>query len=168
MTHTPSVHRAVRIGKILIQRDEETHQAKLFYAKLPDDIANRYSLLLDPMLGELRSCTPLSRQVAQMLTSALLIPATGGSAIKAIEVLIDHGVPQERIIFLNLVASPEGLKAMYDAYPKVKVVTAWVDEALNDKKYIVPGLGGQSHLELATRWRSRRPGRCFQSSNPVG
>lgn len=42
----------MRIGKILIQRDEETAQAKLFYAKLPDDIANRYCLLLDPMLGE--------------------------------------------------------------------------------------------------------------------
>lgn len=44
--------RAVRIGKILIQRDEETHQAKLFYAKLPEDIAQRYCLLLDPMLGK--------------------------------------------------------------------------------------------------------------------
>ena len=44
---------AVRIGKILIQRDEETAQAKLFYAKLPDDIASRYCLLLDPMLGKL-------------------------------------------------------------------------------------------------------------------
>ncbi|TNY18258.1 uracil phosphoribosyltransferase-domain-containing protein [Rhodotorula diobovata] len=109
--------RAVRIGKILIQRDEETALAKLFYAKLPEDIAERYVLLLDPML------------------------ATGGSAIKAIEVLIDHGVPEERIIFLNLVSCPEGLQAMYDAYPKVKIVTAWVDEALNQQKYIVPGLG---------------------------
>ncbi|GAA5953382.1 hypothetical protein JCM5350_003619 [Sporobolomyces pararoseus] len=109
--------RAVRIGKILIQRDEETAQAKLFYAKLPDDIASRYCLLLDPML------------------------ATGGSAIKAVEVLIDHGVPQERIIFLNLVSCPEGLRAMHAAYPKIKVVTAWVDEKLNEQKYIVPGLG---------------------------
>lgn len=54
--------RAVRIGKILIQRNEETHQAQLFYAKLPDDIATRYSLLLDPMLGKsnpsLDSSTP--------------------------------------------------------------------------------------------------------------
>ncbi|KDE08998.1 uracil phosphoribosyltransferase [Microbotryum lychnidis-dioicae p1A1 Lamole] len=109
--------RAVRIGKILIQRDEETHQAKLFYAKLPDDIAQRYCLLLDPML------------------------ATGGSAIKAIEVLLDHGVPEERIVFLNLVSCPEGLEAMYKAYPHVRVVTAWIDECLNEKKYIVPGLG---------------------------
>ena len=70
--------------------------------------------------------------------------ATGGSAIKAIEVLKDHGVPESRIVFLNLVASPEGLQAMYDAFPNVKCVTAWVDEGLNEKKYIVPGLGGQS------------------------
>ncbi|KAK4699779.1 hypothetical protein P7C70_g6478, partial [Phenoliferia sp. Uapishka_3] len=109
--------RAVRIGKILIQRDEETALAKLFYAKLPDDIKERYCLLLDPML------------------------ATGGSAIKAIEVLLSHGVPESRIIFLNLVASPEGLEAMFQAYPGVKIITAWVDEGLNEQKYIVPGLG---------------------------
>ncbi|KAG0147930.1 hypothetical protein CROQUDRAFT_655515 [Cronartium quercuum f. sp. fusiforme G11] len=109
--------RAVRIGKILIQRDEETALPKLFYAKLPDDIGERYVLLLDPML------------------------ATGGSAIKAIEVLIEHGVPEERIIFLNLVASPEGLLNVFEKYPTVKVISAWVDEGLNEKKYIIPGLG---------------------------
>ncbi|OCH86023.1 PRTase-like protein [Obba rivulosa] len=73
------VCRSVRIGKILIQRDEETAQPKLFYAKLPQDIASRYVLLLDPML------------------------ATGGSAAKAVEVIKEHGVPEERIIFINLV-----------------------------------------------------------------
>lgn len=72
------------------------------------------------------------------------VVATGGSAIKAVEVLIDHGVPQERIIFLNLVSCPEGLRAMHDAYPGIKIVTAWVDEKLNEQKYIVPGLGGES------------------------
>ena len=61
--------------------------------------------------------------------------------MKAIEVLIAHGVPETRIVFLNLVASPEGLAAMYATYPKVKVITAWVDEGLNEQKYIVPGLG---------------------------
>ncbi|KAH9808701.1 uracil phosphoribosyltransferase-domain-containing protein [Melampsora americana] len=109
--------RAVRIGKILIQRDEETCLPKLFYAKLPDDIKDRYVFLLDPML------------------------ATGGSAIKAMEVLMDHGVPEERIIFLNLVASPEGLSNVFSKHPSVKVISAWVDEGLNEKKYIVPGLG---------------------------
>lgn len=54
--------------------------------------------------------------------------ATGGSARKAIEVLIDHGVPEERIIFLNLVASPEGIKSTLDAYPNVKLICGWVDK----------------------------------------
>ncbi|EGG03895.1 uncharacterized protein MELLADRAFT_89686 [Melampsora larici-populina 98AG31] len=109
--------RAVRIGKILIQRDEETCLPKLFYAKLPDDIKDRYVFLLDPML------------------------ATGGSAIKAMEVLMENGVPEERIIFLNLVASPQGLGNVFSKHPSVKVISAWVDEGLNEKKYIVPGLG---------------------------
>jgi uracil phosphoribosyltransferase len=107
--------RSVRIGKILIQRvarlplrclvsrwslnlfpqDEETALPKLFFAKLPEDIAERYVLLLDPML------------------------ATGGSAMKAIEVLIGNGVPEERILFLNLVSSPEGIQAVCDRFKKV-------------------------------------------------
>src|ERR1700710_1340445 len=77
--------RSVRIGKILIQRDEETSQPKLFYDKLPEDIADRWCLLLDPML------------------------ATGGSALMAVEVLIKRGVPEDHILFLNLIASPEGV-----------------------------------------------------------
>ncbi|CAK9784980.1 unnamed protein product [Cutaneotrichosporon oleaginosum] len=109
--------RSVRIGKILIQRDEETAQPKLFYAKLPDDIAQRYCLLLDPML------------------------ATGGSCLKAIEVLLEQGVKEERILFLNLIASPEGIKNVQAKFPKLKVITAWVDEGLDAKQYITPGLG---------------------------
>ncbi|CAA7269190.1 unnamed protein product [Cyclocybe aegerita] len=111
------VCRSVRIGKILIQRDEETTLPKLFYSKFPPDIAQRYVLLLDPML------------------------ATGGSAIKAVEVLMEHGVPQERIIFINLIAAPEGLKTFCSRFPSLKVVTGWIDQGLNDKAYIIPGLG---------------------------
>ncbi|KAG8904395.1 hypothetical protein FRB99_001817 [Tulasnella sp. 403] len=111
------VCRSVRLGKILIQRDEETAQAKLYYSKLPEDIASRYVLLLDPML------------------------ATGGSAIKAVEVLQERGVPEERIIFLNLISSPEGLRTFCTEFPKLRVITGWIDKGLNEKKYIVPGLG---------------------------
>ncbi|KAI0687330.1 PRTase-like protein [Earliella scabrosa] len=111
------VCRSVRIGKILIQRDEETAQPKLFYSKLPQDIAQRYVLLLDPML------------------------ATGGSAIKAVEVLKEHDVPEDRIIFINLIASPEGLKNFCTKYPLTRVITGWIDEGLNEKAYIIPGLG---------------------------
>src|ERR1700750_2391105 len=83
--------RSVRIGKILIQRNEETAQHKLFYEKLPPDVSDRWVLLLDPML------------------------ATGGSAIMAIEVLKARGVPEDRILFLNLIESREGIKNMSDS-----------------------------------------------------
>ncbi|KAF3053308.1 Uracil phosphoribosyltransferase, synthesizes UMP from uracil [Didymella pomorum] len=109
--------RSVRIGKILIQRDEETSKPKLFYDKLPEDIADRWVLLLDPML------------------------ATGGSALMAVEVLKSRGVPEEHILFLNLIASPEGAKRFAEQVPKVRVVTAFVDQGLDEKNYIVPGLG---------------------------
>ncbi|KAK0635475.1 uracil phosphoribosyltransferase-like protein [Bombardia bombarda] len=109
--------RSVRIGKILIQRDEETAQPKLFYDKLPEDIADRWVLLLDPMF------------------------ATGGSAIMAVEVLISRGVPEDHILFINLIASPEGIKNFAIKFPKVRVVTAFVDQGLDEKNYIVPGLG---------------------------
>ncbi|KAM0276354.1 hypothetical protein ACHAQH_006847 [Verticillium albo-atrum] len=109
--------RSVRIGKILIQRDEETAQPKLFYDKLPEDIAQRWVMLLDPMF------------------------ATGGSAIMAVEVLKSRGVLEERILFLNLIASPEGVRAFTTKFPKLRVVTAFVDEGLDEKNYIVPGLG---------------------------
>ncbi|KZS90949.1 PRTase-like protein [Sistotremastrum niveocremeum HHB9708] len=111
------VCRSVRIGKILIQRDEETAKPKLFYSKLPEDIASRYCLLLDPML------------------------ATGGSAMKAVEVLLEHGVPENRIIFINLIASPEGLNTFCSKYPQLRVITGWIDKGLNEKAYIIPGLG---------------------------
>ncbi|KXX81770.1 Uracil phosphoribosyltransferase [Madurella mycetomatis] len=109
--------RSVRIGKILIQRDEETAQPKLFYDKLPDDIADRWVLLLDPMF------------------------ATGGSAIMAVDVLKSRGVPEERILFLNVLASPEGIRNFATKFPKLRVVTAFVDQGLDEKSYIIPGLG---------------------------
>ena len=109
--------RSVRIGKILIQRDEETALPKLFYAKLPPDVSDRHCLLLDPML------------------------ATGGSAKKAIDVIISHGVTPERILFVNLVACPEGIRNLLSAYPTIKIITAEIDRGLDAKHYIVPGLG---------------------------
>ncbi|KAG2237727.1 hypothetical protein INT48_009665 [Thamnidium elegans] len=117
--------RSVRIGKILIQRDEETHQPKvkkkneidLYYAKLPKDIASRYVLLLDPML------------------------ATGGSAMQAVQVLLDNNVKEDHIIFLNLIGSPEGIDAFVQRFPKVKIVIGELDACLNEEKYIIPGCG---------------------------
>ena len=109
--------RSVRIGKILIQRDEETALPKLFYEKLPEDISQRSVFLLDPML------------------------ATGGSAMMAVEVLLNRGVKMDRIFFLNLLAAPEGIKAFQEKYPDIKIITGGIDEKLDENKYIVPGLG---------------------------
>lgn len=107
----------IRIGKILIQRDENTAKPILFYHKLPKDIAERYVLLLDPML------------------------ATGGSAKKAVEILKEKGVKEEKIIFVNLISCPEGIEVFTKAFPKVKTITGVIDKSLNDKAYILPGLG---------------------------
>ncbi|RDA83970.1 hypothetical protein CP532_0423 [Ophiocordyceps camponoti-leonardi (nom. inval.)] len=104
--------RSVRIGKILIQRDEETSQPKLFYDKLPQDISHRWVLLLDPMF------------------------ATGGSAIMAVQVLKARGVPEDRILFLNLIASPQGVSNFANKFPRLKVVTAFIDQGLDEKKYV--------------------------------
>jgi uracil phosphoribosyltransferase len=105
------------IGKILIQRDENTSLPTLYYQKLPKDISSRFVLLLDPML------------------------ATGGSAIKALDVLIQAGVKQESILFCNLICCPKGVDAVAKAYPRVKMISGWMDPELNAKNYIVPGLG---------------------------
>merc|ERR1719230_999942 len=81
-----AVCRSCKIGKILIQRDEATAMPKLYYSKLPPNIKDMTVLLLDPML------------------------ATGGSAIAAAKVLVDAGVPPTRIVFINLVCCPEGVR----------------------------------------------------------
>lgn len=125
------VLRGVKIGKILIQRNEWDASPmvtsinsflfcnlfKFIYEKLPDDISKRFVLLLDPML------------------------ATGGTIISAIKRLLERGVAQENIVFINLVASPEGITTLMSVYPKIRIVTAEIDPAMNDKKYIIPGLG---------------------------
>mmetsp|Transcript_40540 Transcript_40540/g.126185 ORF Transcript_40540/g.126185 Transcript_40540/m.126185 type:complete len:239 (-) Transcript_40540:120-836(-) len=111
------VLKGVKIGKILIQRDEATALPKLFYSKLPEGIASQAVLLLDPML------------------------ATGGSAIQAIKVLEEAGVKLDRMVFINLICCPEGVRAMHAAYPQVRIVSAALDSHLDERKYIMPGLG---------------------------
>jgi uracil phosphoribosyltransferase len=114
------VEPAVCVGKILIQRDEDHPDkiAKLFYSKLPPVTEDMYILLCDPML------------------------ATGGSAIRALQVLCDdYKADPAKIIFANMICAPEGLKALAEAYPAVRIVTAQIDEGLNEDKFIVPGLG---------------------------
>jgi uracil phosphoribosyltransferase len=107
----------IRIGKILIQRDKVTKLPHLYYSALPKDIADRHVLLLDPML------------------------ATGGTALAAIRVLLDSGVPEENIVFVNLISVPEGIAAVHDRHPAVRMVTSAIDERLNENAYMIPGIG---------------------------
>lgn len=107
----------IPIGKILIQRDKVTKLPHLYYSALPSDIARRNVLLLDPML------------------------ATGGTAAAAIQVLLDHGVAQRNIVFINLLAAPEGLATVRDKYPLVRFVTSAVEDGLNADAYMMPGIG---------------------------
>ena len=121
--------RSVRIGKILIQRDEETSKPRLFYEKLPEDIKDRWVLLLDPMLATGMCRAPLVFYYG--LNCSL---PTGGSALMAVEVLRAKGVPEDHILFLNLIASPEGAANFANKFPKLRVITAFVDEGLDEKQ----------------------------------
>ncbi|PNY09626.1 uridine kinase-like protein 2 chloroplastic-like [Trifolium pratense] len=107
--------KGIKIGKILIHRDRD--ETQLIYEKLPKDISERHVLLMDPVLG------------------------TGNSASQAIELLIKKGVPESRIIFLNLVSAPEGIHCVCKLFPQLKVVTSEIEEGLNDQFRVIPGLG---------------------------
>ncbi|MBS9336173.1 uracil phosphoribosyltransferase [Fructobacillus papyrifericola] len=106
---------AAKVGHIGMYRDEETLEPVEYFVKLPEDIAQREVLLIDPML------------------------ATGGSAKDAINALKVRGATQIKLI--TLVSAPEGIKAVQEAHPDVAIVTASIDEGLNEDGYIVPGLG---------------------------
>ncbi|WP_165191599.1 uracil phosphoribosyltransferase [Caulobacter soli] len=107
----------VRIGKILIQRDKVTKAPRFYYQNLPADIADRQVLLLDPML------------------------ATGGTALAAVELLLQQGVLEENIVFVAFIAAPEGVAALAGRYPKLRIVTSAIEERLNENAYMLPGIG---------------------------
>ncbi|WP_369065155.1 uracil phosphoribosyltransferase [Burkholderia gladioli] len=109
--------RSIRIGKILIQRDKTTKLPHALYAHLPADIGDRHVLLLDPML------------------------ATGGTALMAIQMLLDKGVREDRIIFAAFIASPEGIQVVCERYPGIRIVTSSIERRLNENAYMLPGIG---------------------------
>ncbi len=120
------VAKRIRIAHILIQRNEETAEPMFFKEWLPDDIASRFVLILDPML------------------------ATGGSVIETIKQLKQRHVEEKKIIFINLVSAPEGIEAVLTAFPDIRIITAEVDTGLNEKAYIVPGLGDFGDMYFGT------------------
>ena len=110
-------------GFLAIKRDEETHQSKLYYDRVPD-CKGKHLILVDPMV------------------------ATGGSMIDAMELLKDRGPSQ--VTSLNIIGSPEGLKRIEEKYPALNVYIAQIDEKLNDDKYIIPGLGDAGDRQYNT------------------
>ncbi len=103
-----------RVGFLAIKRNEETLESKVYYSRLPD-LKGAKVLILDPML------------------------ATGGTLIKAIEEVL-KGNPSE-IVSLHVVCAPEGIERVGKRFPQHRMFTVSVDERLNDKGYIIPGLG---------------------------
>jgi len=114
-----------KIGHIGMYRNEETLEPVRYFFKVPSDIKNREVLVLDPML------------------------ATGGSGCDAIEQLKQEGVT--KIKFLCLIAAPEGIAKMQEEHPDVKIYCAALDEKLNEKGYIVPGLGDAGDRIFGTK-----------------
>jgi len=104
----------VSVGYIGLERDEETAVARIYYKKLPP-MEGKVPLLLDPML------------------------ATGGSAAQALDLIKEAGGRNPRMICV--VAAPEGVKVLEERHPEVKIYSAALDEGLNDRAFIVPGLG---------------------------
>ncbi len=96
-------------------RDPATLQPVPYYANVPDDLSSRHVFVLDPML------------------------ATGNSGAAAVDALVSRGA--KAVTFIALIAAPEGVKTLHAKHPTVRIVTAGMDERLNDHGYIVPGLG---------------------------
>lgn len=113
------------IGHIGIYRDEETAQPKEYYCKMPENLKNGNAIILDPML------------------------ATGGSASKAIDIIKKYN--PKSISLICLVAAPEGLKVIENNHKDIDIYIASLDEKLNDKYYIVPGLGDAGDRIFGTK-----------------
>ena len=94
--------RSIRIGKILIQSDEDTHDAKVYYAKFPCDIDQRKVLLMYPIMS------------------------TGNTVVKAVNVLKDHKVLESNIILLNLFCTPQAVSTVTNTFPRIKILTSEV------------------------------------------
>ncbi len=116
---------SARVGFIGLYRDPETLQPVQYYCKLPSELDERLVIVVDPML------------------------ATGNSSAAAVDLLKKAGA--RNIRFLCLLAAPEGVKRMQEAHPDVPIVTAALDDHLNDHGYIVPGLGDAGDRMFGTK-----------------
>lgn len=104
-----------RVGFIGLKREETTLRAMFYHKSLPKNLGQFEVIMIDPML------------------------ATGGSSVAAIDLLIEQGAKHIRVV--NLVAAPEGIRTVQKSHPRVPIFTAAIDRKLDEKGYIVPGLG---------------------------
>ena len=118
---------SARVGHIGLYRDPVTLQPVEYVVRLPGAAGERDFILVDPML------------------------ATGGSAVHAVDIVLQHGADPRRIRFVALVAAPEGARAFRARYPDIPVYVAALDSHLNDHGYIVPGLGDAGDRQFGTR-----------------
>ncbi|MED7818386.1 MULTISPECIES: uracil phosphoribosyltransferase [unclassified Francisella] len=116
---------AAKVSMVGMYRDEETAKPVPYFAKLCDKLDERMALIVDPML------------------------ATGGSMIETVSLLKKAGSKDIKII--TIVSAPEGVKALEEAHPDVELYTASIDSHLNEKKYIIPGLGDAGDKIFGTK-----------------
>lgn len=116
---------SAKIGHIGMYRDEETLEPHEYFCKLPKPIEERVILVVDPML------------------------ATGGSATDAINLVKERG--GKKIKFLAIIGCPEGIKKLHESHPDIQIYVGMLDEKLNDKGYIVPGLGDAGDRIFGTK-----------------
>ncbi|MEO0913251.1 MAG: uracil phosphoribosyltransferase [Pseudomonadota bacterium] len=116
---------SARVGFVGLYRDEETLKPVQYYFKVPGELASRVVIAVDPML------------------------ATGNSSAAAVDLLKEAGATDIR--FLCLLAAPEGVARMKEAHPDVPIITAALDERLNEKGYILPGLGDAGDRMFGTK-----------------
>lgn len=114
-----------KVGHVGLYRDPDTHEPVEYYCKLPTDIEKRQIFVVDPML------------------------ATGGSAAAAIDFIKQRG--GKNIIFMCLIAAPEGIEVLQKAHPDVDIFVAAKDEKLNENAYIIPGLGDAGDRLFGTK-----------------
>ena len=116
---------SAKVGHIGLYRDPDTLEPVEYYCKMPNDIAEREGIILDPML------------------------ATGGSASAAIQFIKNYEV--KNIKLMNIIAAPEGIQRVHHDHPDVDIYCAALDEKLNDHGYIVPGLGDAGDRIFGTK-----------------
>jgi uracil phosphoribosyltransferase len=132
---------SARIGHVGLYRDPETLTAIEYYLKLPDDIADRHVIVVDPML------------------------ATGNSVSAALNRIKEHGATHIR--FVCILAAPEGIKALTENHPDVQIFTAAIDSHLNDHGYIVPGLGDAGDRMFGTPFSRLREKERTTATCPI-